>query len=109
MVSAIASSVEEILSLVDITSSPHESPKKAILPEPNLIFQVRTFIPPPSYGASEASEIFVPVPEGGHHGHEWSIESPGVALFVDDEDRYSYVKQYENDWKIVNLQDIEEI
>ena len=58
---------------------------------------------------SEASEIFVPVPEGGHHGHEWSIESPGVALFVDDEDRYSYVKQYENDWKIVNLQDIEEI
>ena len=57
---------------------------------------------------SEASDVLVPVPEGGHHGHEWSIESPGVALFVDDENRYTYVKQYGDKWQVVNLQDIEE-
>ena len=57
---------------------------------------------------SSASEIFVPVPEGGEHGHEWSIEAPGVSLFVDDEKRYKYIKQYKDEWKLVNLQDIEE-
>lgn len=57
---------------------------------------------------SNATKIFVPVPEGGHHGHEWSIESPGVSLFVDDEQRYKYIKQYKDEWKLVNLQDIEE-
>lgn len=57
---------------------------------------------------SNASEIFVPVPSGGKHGNEWSIESPGVALFVDDEDRYQYIKQYGDEWQLVNLQDIEE-
>ncbi len=57
---------------------------------------------------SDASEIFVPVPEGGEHGNEWSIESPGVALFVDDEERYKYLKQYGQEWRLVNLQDIEE-
>ena len=57
---------------------------------------------------SEATEIFVPVPMGGQHGNEWSIESPGVTLFVDDEQRYKYIKQYDNEWRLVNLQDIEE-
>ena len=57
---------------------------------------------------SSASEIFVPVPEGGEHVNEWSIESPGVSLFVDDEKRYKYIKQYKDEWKLVNLQDIEE-
>ena len=57
---------------------------------------------------SKASEIFVPVPEPGAHRHEWSIASPGVALFVDDEESYKYIKQYKDGWKLVDLQDIEE-
>lgn len=57
---------------------------------------------------SDASEVFCPVPMPGPHGHEWSIASPGVALFVDDEPRYKYIKQYEDGWKLVNLQDIPE-
>ena len=57
---------------------------------------------------SNASEIFSPVPMPGPHGHEWSIDSPGVAIFVDDEDRYKYIKQYEDGWKLVNLEDIPE-
>ena len=57
---------------------------------------------------SSASEIFSPVPMPGPHGHEWSIDSPGVAIFVDDEDRYKYIKQYEDGWKLVNLEDIPE-
>jgi hypothetical protein len=57
---------------------------------------------------SDASEIFIPVPEGGKWGNEWSTESPNIALFVDDEERYKYIKQYGDEWRIVNLQDIEE-
>ena len=57
---------------------------------------------------SNASEIFVPVPEPGPHTNEWSLESRNVAVFVDDEDRYNYIKQYGNEWKLVNLKDIPE-
>lgn len=57
---------------------------------------------------SSASQIFVPVPEPGPHTNEWSLESKNVAVFVDDEERYSYLKQYGHEWKLVNLKDIPE-
>ena len=57
---------------------------------------------------SDASQIFVPVPEPGPHTNEWSLESRNVAVFVDDEDRYNYIKQYGDEWKLVNLKDIPE-
>ena len=57
---------------------------------------------------SDASQIFVPVPEPGPHTNEWSLESRNVAVFVDDEERYSYLKQYGDEWKLVNLKDIPE-
>ena len=59
---------------------------------------------------SNASEIFVPVPNRGtaRLKNEWSIARPDIALFVDDEERYKYIKQYEDGWQLVNLQDIEE-
>ena len=65
---------------------------------------------------SNASEIYMPVPVCGHarnqrryvFPNEWSIARPDIALFVDDEDRYKYVKQYEDRWSFVNLRDIEE-
>tara|TARA_R100000152_G_C6769877_1_gene195858 strand:+ start:625 stop:1431 length:807 start_codon:yes stop_codon:yes gene_type:complete len=60
---------------------------------------------------SDASEIYTPVPQPGNSKliNEWSIGSPEHALFVDDEERYKYIKQYDgNEWKMVQLQDIEE-
>jgi|TARA_R110000824_G_C15051956_1_gene661534 hypothetical protein len=59
---------------------------------------------------SNASEIFVPVPAAERHplGDEWSLASPGVALFVDDESRYKYVKQHESEWFLENIEEIEE-
>ena len=57
---------------------------------------------------SSASEVFSPVPMPGPHTNEWSLESRNVAIFVDDEDRYKYIKQYEDGWKLVNLEDIPE-
>jgi len=75
---------------------------------------------------SNASEIFMPIPLcGDAQGHnsnansylskgtyvkpnEWSDARPDIALFVDDEDRYKYIKQYEDRWSFVNLDDVEE-
>lgn len=57
---------------------------------------------------SKANEVFIPVPMAGIHTNEWSLASENVAMFVDDESRYKYIKQYEDGWQLVNLQDIPE-
>jgi hypothetical protein len=60
---------------------------------------------------SSAAEIFMPVPQPGNAKlvNEWSSARPDIALFVDDEPRYKYIKEYDNnEWKFVNLEDIEE-
>ena len=57
---------------------------------------------------SKANEVFVPVPMAGVHTNEWSLASENVAIFVDDEKRYKYIKEYKDEWKLVNLQDIPE-
>jgi len=60
---------------------------------------------------SEADEVFMPVPLPGNSKliNEWSSGRPDIALFVDDEDRYQYLKQNEkNEWAAVKLSEIEE-
>jgi hypothetical protein len=60
---------------------------------------------------SQANEIVTPVPQIGKSRliNEWSLGRPDIALFVDDEERYRYIKQYDQDfWRVVNLPEIEE-
>jgi len=56
---------------------------------------------------SNASEIFVPVPRHKIN-NRWSTYYPDIALFVDDDDRYKYIKQFGDKWENVNINDIEE-
>lgn len=60
---------------------------------------------------SEAVEIYTPVPKSGNNKliNEWSIGRPDIATFVDDEPRYKYIKEHDNnEWNIVKLEEIEE-
>ena len=61
---------------------------------------------------STADLIFTPVPQPGDHPeliNEWSSGRPDIALLVDDEDRYKFLKQNgKNEWDMVELIDIEE-
>jgi len=60
---------------------------------------------------SDATEIYTPVPQPGNNKliNEWSIGRPDIATFVDDEPRYKYIKEFDNnEWSLVNLDDIEE-
>ena len=51
---------------------------------------------------SNASEIFVPVPRHNIN-NRWSTYYPDIALFVDDDDRYKYIKQFGDKWENVNI------